>query len=149
MQQKTIQELAEEYRALFTTHDRGGAVIWVVRDEARERNTADVMELVAAVHEDRALLPDDFRYAVLVEVLDVIAESTDPDEAVFELEADILTADLVAWLGSGSRHAYVDEAVAELGHGDLGVIGDIMAGQALEKREIYAAVLGFLETRWV
>jgi hypothetical protein len=147
MQQKTIQQLAEEYRALFTTHDRDEGAIWVVRDEAREHNTADVMELVAAAHEDRALPPDDFRYAVLVEVLDVIAESTDPDEAGFELEADILTADLVAWLGSGDRHGYVDEAVAELGHGDLGVIGDLMAGQALEKREIYAAVLGFLETR--
>jgi hypothetical protein len=138
MQQKTIQQLAGEYRALFTTHDRGGDAdaIWVVRDEAREHNTADVMELVAAAHEDRALPPDDFRYAVLVEVLDVIAESTDTDEAGFDLEADILTADLVAWLGSGDRHAYVDEAVSELGHGDLGVIGDIMAGQVFEKQEI-------------
>ncbi len=146
---ETIQALAAGYRQLFETKERGDETIWVVRDEHRDANTGEVMELVAAVHENRAMLPDDYRYAFTVEALDVIAESEDPDDVAHEgsLEADFQTADLVRWLGSGLRYAYVDEAVSELGHSDLGVIGDIMAGQLLEKQEVFYVVLGFLSTQ--
>lgn len=144
---ETIQALAAEYRAIFTQKQRGDETIWVVADEHREANTGDVMELMAAVHEDRNILPDDYRYAYTVEALDIIAESEDPDEAEHELEADYQTADLVAWLGSGLRYAYVDEVVSELGHSDMGVIGDIMAGQVLEKQEVFYVVRGFLEAK--
>ncbi|MCA1740284.1 MAG: hypothetical protein LC740_16095, partial [Actinobacteria bacterium] len=123
------------------------AAIWTLKDEHRE-DGSPYMELVAAVHDDRAMLPDDYRYEWTVQSLERIAETDDPEEAAYEIEADVYTADLVRWLGSHARRpGYVDEATSELGHSELGIMGDVMAGQALEKQEVYRAVLAFLGER--
>lgn len=147
---ETIQALAEEYRQMFTTKERDGETIWVVRDDGRvQGGTAEAFKLIAA-HESPAMLPDDYRYAFTVEALDLIAESDDPWDVtgIVPQGVDALTHNLVRWLGSGERFLYVNEAVNKLGHSEgLGVIGDIYAGQALERREVYDAVLSFLEAR--
>lgn len=96
------------------------------------------------IHEEGRWFPDDFKYQVVVEVLDVLSEGQDPDD--LNLEPDIYNSDLLEWLGSHlERAGLVDEAVEQMGHSKQGIIGDISTGQWYEKDQIARMVADALK----
>ena len=103
------------------------------------------------------LLPDDWRYSFIVEALDAIAHSDDPDEA--ESEVDVYTHELLSWLASNlDRVGYCDEAAEEglvsrppaaSRRGPWrgpSLIERISMGQLMERREVTASVLDSLRS---
>lgn len=137
-----LQAKAQEVRSWFEQTKRPGQdePIWTMKAGHPEW----VMDMVFKAHEQGQVLPDDYKYAFIVESLDRIEETDDPDEAANEIEADVYTSDLYAWLTSlMSRQGYVDEAVQEFGEPG-GIVDQIMLGQVREKHEVYWTVLNFL-----
>ena len=71
-------------------------------------------DIARAAHDDSGILPDDYRYRFMEETLDQIAEWGDfanvdeIREALDEIEADVYTSDLTAWLGSMASRAWRD-----------------------------------------
>jgi hypothetical protein len=143
----TIQELAQNYRDRFMLYVRGeDDVIWTRKDD----NDDEALELIAATHDNRNMSPDDYRYEYTVNALDMIieadeeADEDDLRELEYEIEPDVYYHELNEWLASRTdRYGYVDEAVADFGHGES-ITDDIAAGQAQEKREVFNTVLEFL-----
>lgn len=133
-----LQKLADETRNQFVQGKRdNGDSYWY-----RESSEQDwIYEMCHKAHGD--MLPDDWRYAFIVEALDALAESEDPDD--IKLEADIYTQSLTNWLASrADRYSYCDEAAEEFGQ-PLTMIEMLQFGQAYEKREVLDAVRSFLE----
>lgn len=89
-----------------------------------------------------AMLPDDYRYEFSREALQAIAdadEGDDTDDLADDLEADIYTADLTAWLSShGHRPGYCDDAAD--GMGNLSTVERMQLGQLAERREVFAVI---------
>lgn len=143
-----IDELAKHARGFFTRKTfpaepgRPARTILTLKD----RHPTWVIDMVRSVHDDANWLPDDWKYEQIGETLDMLEEGADPDEP--QLEADVYTSDLAEWLAShGQRPGYVDEAVKDFGHSDMGIVGDIMFGQVREKEEIWGVVVQKLRTR--
>ena len=135
---------AAEARTYFTTatRDNGAEFIKTV-DGAPDW----VQPLCHAAHGD--MLPDDWRYQAIVEVLDAISEadeSADPSEIRDTIEADIYTSDLTGWLHSRTdRYGYCDEAVEEYGADAVsGTIQLLQMGQSREYDEVFWAVWNWL-----
>jgi hypothetical protein len=77
----------------------------------------------------------------VVESLDAIAE--DGEDA--ELEADLYTAELTAWVASRpDRLAYCDEALSEWGGGFKDTFHLLQLGQYAERQEVLGSVLNSL-----
>ena len=96
------------------------------------------------------MMPDDQRYAMIVEALDALEEWDDVDEARDSLEAPIYTHELTEWLGSsGYRPCYVDEAREEFGPAPTteGIVFDLARGWLMEAWEVFDAVHRCLEER--
>lgn len=130
----TIQERAAEALSHFEQIKRGDDTIWTRRDNAPQW----VEDMTYQAHGD--MLPDDWRYEFIVSALDAIAE--DGEDA--EVEADIYNGEPYRWLASNlNRASYVDETVAEYGHGQY-LSDDISAGQYTERQEVLQLVLSFL-----
>ncbi len=112
-----------------------------------ERYPTWVMEMVHTAHED--MMPNDYKYQYVVDTLDALSEGQDPDEALYEIEADVYNYDLLQWVQShGERVGFVDEATRELGHhAELGMMGDIMMGQVQEKQQVWQSVASALQER--
>lgn len=140
---KTAQTLAKEAAGYFTTVTRdNGDVITITRDDRPDWLT----DLIYKAHGD--MLPDDWRYKMIREAIDAIADADDLDETETEYvdDVDIYTHELINWLGSRTdRHGYVDEARREFGPADT-VMDDIGRGQAQERSEVFASVRASLET---
>lgn len=139
-----LQAKAQEVRSWFEQTKRPGQdePIWTMKAGHPEW----VMDMVFKAHEQGQVLPDDYKYTFIVESLDRIEEADDPDEAANDIESDVYTSDLYAWLTSRlSRQGYVDEAVQEFGGEGRGIVEQIMLGQAQEKREVYWSILNFLQ----
>ena len=133
----TIESLAAEASLFFTDGPRvsedTGRTIRILKDDAPEW----VQDLVYSAHGDMG--PDDIRYDWTEDALSAIEQ----DGESAELEPDIYTSDLTRWLASRTdRFSYCDEAASEgyVGEG-AGLIERLQAGQAMEQREIMAAVL--------
>lgn len=140
-----------EKAALFANHLARKA-----RDNGARFTTLDdsapdwMLEAVHAAHGDK--LPNDWSYDAVAHLLDHIANADDIEDAegdAIESCVDIYTGDLCAWLGSHAcRVAYCDEAIAEYGAAfalDGGTLGLIQAGQRVELREIWGALVAALE----
>lgn len=139
-----IKELAEHARSFFKTKTRPGETenIWV----HKERYPAWIREMLFSVHDNGKIMPDDYKYEYTVNALDALVEGMDPDEP--ELEADVYSSALLAWLSSHlERAGYVDEATKDMGHSDQGIMGDIMSGQWREKEEVFGIVVQALRKR--
>lgn len=139
-----LQAKAEEALSYFEHKQRPGdpeKTFWSMKDSRPEW----IKDMVYQVHDNGAILPDDYKFAFVVASLDRIMDYDDPDEASDEIEADVYTSDLYDWLSSNlNRAAYVDEAVKDFGGEPGGIVDQIMLGQAAEKREVYWTVLNFL-----
>jgi hypothetical protein len=137
----TIRTLADATRNLFVKATRAnGSTYWKRTDSAPEW----VETMVHDAHGD--MLPDDQRYAFIVEALDALSEDEDPDN-VF-LEPDIYTHELTAWLAShADRYGYCDRALEESGASFTNTIGLLQAGQSAEKAEVLASVRASLEAQ--
>lgn len=143
----TLQDRAREARGYFELAQRPGQDsdqpgYWRTKDGRPEW----IVDLCRAAHKDAGIMPDDERYCFIVEALDALAEADDPDEAEDEIEADVYTADLTAWLHSHvSRIEYLEEAIRE--HGVREGFAALQLAQYLERREVFGAVRGFLEEK--
>ena len=115
--------------------------IWSTKSDRPEW----VHDMVYAAH--NGMLPDDWKYATVVESLRALAEYEDTDQARESIEADIYTADLLKWLSSSLRRLeYCDEAARELGiESEALMFERIQYGQHWEQDEMFGYVLSALE----
>lgn len=137
-----IQDKATEVLRYFTTTQRDGETINIKTDDA----PGNVEDMVYTAHGD--MLPDDYRYAFIVESLNALEENEDTDEAQQQAcEPDTYYHKLNSWFTSRiGRANYVDEAVSEFGLGsDVDTHTRIGWGQYLEKSEVFYTVLTWLE----
>ena len=87
-------------------------------------------------------LPNDFTYDVIAEVLEIIADCKNEEEAqdrIYEIEADVYTSDLTKWLGSDNNNIYYLTEAIENGVTDG--FEALMTAQATAKQEIANSVL--------
>lgn len=150
-----VQELAKTALSMFVgpraNKALGNREVWTCNvDHDDDGPDYWVREMVEAAHDDCRILPDDFRYQFIVESLDAIMDCENEDDAEQSAtEPDIYTHDLNRWLcESYDGHGYCDEAVTE------GMVPEtapmferLAAGQYLERREVFGAVLGYLQQR--
>ena len=138
----TVQTLAEEAGRWFESAKRANG-----DDFYRRKDGAPqwIQDLVMDAHGD--MMPDDWRYAFVVEALSALEESDDPDDIA--LEADVYTSDLTSWAHSrADRIGYCDEAAEEgMISADADMSDRLMAGQYREKEEVLNLVRAFLESR--
>lgn len=140
----TIKKLAAKALAhmIEKTRDNGES-FWCFDKDA----PSWCSELAHHAHGD--MMPDDWRYSFIVEALRAIddCDSDDEDEirdSLYEIEPDIYTGRLLAWLASSvKRLHYVDEYLEECGPTSL-IDGAISGGQMFEKHEVANLVFDFL-----
>lgn len=136
----SLQTLAADVRKFFTTIKRGEESIVTLTDDAPEW----VRQLAMDAHGD--MMPDDHRYAFIVEALDALVDADDPDEVT--LASDIYTHDLLKWLASNlQRPGYCDEAFEEYGDDFRDTVSLIGMGQLREKEEVLDSVRSSLEAQ--
>jgi len=139
-----VQELATIASKSFTTKQRDEETI-VVHQEDAEQWVKDMCQEAHA-----GMFPDDFRYRFIWEAVEAIAdtdECADLNDVAHEFadSVSVYTNELYEWLTSHSaRGGYIDEAVAEMGHGDS-ITDDIMRGQYQERLEVFGLVLQALQ----
>lgn len=139
----SIQDRAKEAATYFTVKTRADGSKYVTLRDVPAPEW--VTELVRRAHGD--MLPDDYRYKMIREAVDVLAYANDDAdldelESEFADDVDLYTSDLTAWLGSHySRPGYCDEAREELGTDSRGIVTDIQRGQYMERREVFHLVL--------
>jgi hypothetical protein len=140
----SIQTLATEARSFMVSKTRDdGSKFWSRSDDAPQW----VHDLCFAAHDAGDMLPDDHRYAFIVEALDALSDTEDADDV--DLEADIYTHELCAWLSSRvDRSGYCDSAMDEFGITEYkSLVEHLQIGQAYEKAEVLGSVRWSLETR--
>ena len=139
-----LQIKAQELYDAFETFKRPNedTTNWKLKDNSPSWMT----NIIHTAHGN--MFPDDYRYDYTMDAVGLIADNDEDslDDLKYEIEADIYTSSLLAWLAShSSRTGYVDEAVESMGHSDMGIIGDIMMGQVTERQEIFDSVLESLK----
>ncbi len=136
----SIRKLASEALTYFVHSTRtNGGTYWRCTQGTPEW----VSDLCYAAHNDGQMGPDDWRYEFIQECLSAIVDETEDD-----LEADIYTHQLTAWLASrADRYCYVDDAVQEYGGEPGSIIDQLMLGQLQEKREVMSQIVYYLEQR--
>lgn len=129
----TLQDLAKEMSQAFEGSTRvSGESFRKLKEGSPKWMTA----IIHAAHGD--MLPDDWRYAFVEEVCDTLADAEDADEV--QLEPDIYTNDLTAWLHSrADRVGYITEALEE-GLGFKDGFQLLAYAQLREKEEVLAAM---------
>ena len=137
-----LRELARAGAQAFTVSQRPDGSDYTHRkDDAPEW----VRDSVFAAHGD-AMLPDDYIYATVAETLEFIGDTEDdPEDSAnaFADDTDVYNSDLTAWVSSNAiRGSYVDEATDTIPAENF--YAGLMAGQALERLEIYESVLASL-----
>lgn len=132
---------AGEAREWFELAERpNGDSFWRCKDGTPEW----VKDMVHRAHGD--MLPDDWRYAFIVDALDLLDDSMIADEARDLIEADVYTDQLLQWVASNlSRIGYCDEAIAD--YKAEGLVAIIQVGQYIERCEVFDLVLEALLQR--
>ena len=138
MEPQTIQELAREARAAFSKETRDdGSEYWTHGLEAPE--WIDTLTMAAHGTGPGGMLPDDSRYAFIVDALDALEEAEDIDVAGQDWEFEPYYGRLVDWLGTyaGHRLEYCDEWAEEYGCPDESSRATFGAGQLLQGGQLY------------
>jgi hypothetical protein len=141
----TIQQLAKEFTSRFEKEVRGYKSEYYRVKDGQE--TPDLLNLCREAHGD--MLPDDWRYAFIVESLGILADCDRPDHADSLIEADIYTGELTEWLHSHtSRLGYCDSAVSKYGSAPepFSTFDLLQWGQLAEKQEVFYSVLSSLHS---
>lgn len=118
-----------------------GEFFYRVRRHSEELPTPEwVNDLVINAHGD--MMPDDWRYAMIRDVLDAIDDCEDIDE--ISIEPSIYTSDLCRWLGSDSMRfgGYVADVFKDQDFADISEV--IQAAMSLEYDEIIGLVVEFI-----
>lgn len=143
--EKTIRDVAKEALTCYEWKPERKTYISKDNDLWREW----VRDMTFEAHGD--LLPDDYIYNWIAEVLDLFAYSgceteEQAENNIYEvLEADIYTASLTAWLASNiNRVYYLDEAISEGAKDGFQLLA---MAQLQEKQEVARIVLNHLVKR--
>ena len=145
MEPQTIQELARETRAAFSKKTReDGSEFWAHELDAPE--WIDQLTRYAHTTGPVGMLPDDTRYAFIVDALDALEEAEDIDVAGQDWEFEPYFGRLVDWLGTyaGHRLEYCDEWANEYGRPE-GTAKLLQGGQLYERLEVLDLVRASLE----
>lgn len=139
----TIHELAGQLHGALGTRTRDDGSTYVCLTDDAPEWAQDVVRDAHGV-----MLPDDWRYLMIQHCAEWFSdEDADPDDPTECADSFVpaYNSDRLEWLASNtSRSGYVDDAVAELGNSDGGVMGDIGLGIYWECEEVYAALAGAL-----
>ena len=111
--------------------------IWV-------NNNPDYQELFFYVHD--GMLPDDFRYKMIHDVLSNMDDYADEMELIESL-IPVYTSDLLNWLSSNNnRYTYCDEFKDEYGISDERSIIDLISGGYYQElQEVYDLIVEWLD----
>jgi len=145
----TIAALAAEARKHFTQDTRSnGDKFWANDVKDTDPVSGWIYGMVRDAHGD--MMPDDYRYAFVVDALDVIADSDaetgDDARDSIVMESDIYTSDLLKWLASrNDRLDYCDQYADETDTN--GTLERISGGQWTEKNEVLNSVINSLEAQ--
>lgn len=151
--QNTWQTVAQEAAAAFETFQRDGSdrTQYRLRADAPEWLKNGFARRIHAALDDR--MPNDWVYRITALACDDLTRydsAEDSRDAVGEIAdglVDVYTSNRLHWLADHAGNvALVDEAVAELGHSDQGIIGDIAAGQYMGIEAIVAACITEIES---
>ena len=136
----TIQEVAQEMLDNMETRTRDNGRDYRVNGTTIEWQK----DIIHKAHGDK--LPDDYVYVFIWEALCALAECEpgDEDDAILQIEPDVYTSELTAWLNSRcDRVGYMTEAIEE-GAGDG--FAALMTAQGKEKSEVgYLVLAGIRE----
>ena len=110
----SIQDKAAEAAAWFVTDTRDNGDVFIKTKDDRPEWLTD---LIHDAHGDK--FSDDYRYQFISEALDAIADSgeteDDAQDRIYEIEPDVYTSALTAWLNSrADRVYYLTEALEEM-----------------------------------
>lgn len=147
----TLSSIATEALALFTNEGTRkstdtGRTIWTIADH----NACPqwVKDLCHAAHTDPDggdMMPDDWRYEMIVEALDLLADCDDEDDAqerADEAEAPVYNAERLRWLASHLwRASYCDDGAKEFGDERADTLSRLACGYLYEWRIVFASVL--------
>jgi hypothetical protein len=137
----TVPELAAKLYNEFTTKDRNGEEIVVLKDRTSEYGQM-ASDLVYRVH--GGMTPSDSLYAMVVEVLGEISDQDATDACEMEFTPDVYTSDLMDYLREYKDR--VEDAIREYGMDNLGSLdGAAQLAQEYHLQEIAAEVIDFLE----
>lgn len=133
MTTQTIQTLAKEMSQAFEGATRVNGESF---RKLKEGSPEWMNEVSHAAHAD--MMPEDWRYVFIEEACDALADADNIDEV--ELEADIYTNDLTAWLHSRADRVYRLTEALEEGIDFKDGFKLLSYAQYLEKREVLDAV---------
>lgn len=144
----TIYSLAVEMASWFESRTRAnGDKFLTLRDGHPEW----MKQVCFEAHDSPTvgtIMPDDYRYEMINECLDIIAECTNEDEledAKWDrLPAPDYTHDLLQWLASHNARADFCDAYAEEMGQRSDLIGQIRDGYSYELREVLELVVSAL-----
>lgn len=140
----SIQELAKQLSDALVTDKRNNGAEFV---RLKDNSPAWMTGVIRAVHGDK--LPDDTVYQFIEKCCDAIADSEEePQDAICQIEPDIYTHDLTAWLHARVDHTeYVNQVIEEGFDKDVHTICDLLTmAQAQQIQEIGFALISALET---
>jgi len=99
------------------------------------------------VHGD--MLPDDFRYKMIHDILCGMTEYDDIEDIdsleILDALIPIYNNDLLQWVSGQSRYTFVDDAISEYGYPEEGFIKSLQYGYMMELEEVYGLILGWIE----
>lgn len=110
-----IRKLAAELSASLVRDKRNDGTEFIYLKDAPKH--AWMRDVIRAVHGEK--MPDDTTYKLIERCADYIAETdgdTEPADVICEIEPDIYTNDLTAWLHARVDHVeYLDQVLEEGG----------------------------------
>jgi hypothetical protein len=142
-------DIHEKARAMASAFERRTRDNGATFDALKDGSPAWMDDAILSAHQRGEMLPNDWTYETIRNLLDRIAESDDLDDDKWEAVescVDIYNGGLAAWLGSHAyRVAFCDEAVSQGLETGPGILEAIQAGQRLEAGEIWDALIGALD----
>lgn len=137
----SIENLAASYLQYFEARTRlDGSDFKTLTDDRPD----ELYQLIYDAH--NGMLPDDYKYDFIVEILQAIADTDDPED--IEIEASIYNHELLNWLASRiDRVEYIHQAVNDFGMPkEFDFMELVRWGQWQEKQEVLQSVLQSLES---
>jgi hypothetical protein len=138
-----IQKLAASLTKALETRKRDNGNEFVC---LKDGSPVWMTEVIRSAHADK--LPDDTTYAFIEKCADALAdadEDAEPSDVILEIEPDIYTADLTAWLHARADHIFYLNEVLEECSGTTDGAQLLMAAQKKQIDEVGYALVSALE----